>query len=59
MILVKKSGRWKRALIITAIILLLLYYFLFAFPFRGMFFNHQRHGNPPLTPAWATLIANS
>ncbi len=29
------------------------YYFYFAFPFRGMFFNGQRHTNPPLTPAWA------
>ncbi|HWS00953.1 MAG TPA: TIM-barrel domain-containing protein, partial [Prolixibacteraceae bacterium] len=46
-------GRWKKILLITVISLLLLYYFLFAFPFRGMFFNQQRHGNPPLTPAWA------
>lgn len=49
----KKSGRRNKILLITAIILFLLYYFLFAFPFRGMFFNQQRHGNPPLTPAWA------
>jgi alpha-D-xyloside xylohydrolase len=38
---------------ITTGVLLVIYYFYFAFPFRGMFFNHQRHGNPPLTPAWA------
>src|SRR5450759_4296390 len=49
----KSSGRWKKILFITAMSLFLLYYFLFAYPFRGMFFNQQRHGNPPLTPAWA------
>jgi len=31
----------------------LIYYFGFEFPFRGTPFNSQRHGNPPLTPAWA------
>ncbi|MEI7828326.1 MAG: TIM-barrel domain-containing protein [Prolixibacteraceae bacterium] len=50
---VKKKSPWKKVLLIVAIILLLLYYFWFAYPFRGMFFNQQRHGNPPLTPAWA------
>ena len=44
---------WKKILLIAAVALLLLYYFLFAFPFRGMFFNAQRHTNPPLTPPWA------
>src|SRR6476620_1407524 len=34
-------------------ILALLYYGLFEYPFRGTPFNAQRHGNPPLTPAWA------
>jgi alpha-glucosidase (family GH31 glycosyl hydrolase) len=34
-------------------ILLVVYYFYFAYPFRGQFFNAGRHGNPPLTPAWA------
>jgi len=34
-------------------ILLFVYYFYFAYPFRGQFFNAGRHGNPPLTPAWA------
>lgn len=33
--------------------LLVAYYFLFALPFRGQPFNAQRHGNPPLTPAWS------
>lgn len=44
---------WKKILLIAAVTLLLLFYFLFAFPFRGMFFNAQRHTNPPLTPPWA------
>lgn len=40
-------------LLIIASILSLIYYFGFAYPFRGAPFNAQRHGNPPLTPAWA------
>ena len=42
-----------RYTLLVAIVLSLIYYFGFAFPFRGMPFNGQRHGNPPLTPAWA------
>jgi alpha-glucosidase (family GH31 glycosyl hydrolase) len=38
---------------ITALVLAVLYYGLFEFPVRGTPFNAQRHGNPPLTPAWA------
>jgi len=34
-------------------VLSLIYYFGFAYPFRGAPFNGQRHGHPPLTPAWA------
>lgn len=34
-------------------ILLVIYYFGFEYPFRGTPFNARRHGNPPLTPAWA------
>lgn len=30
-----------------------IYLFGFQFPFRGTPFDAQRHGNPPLTPAWA------
>jgi alpha-glucosidase (family GH31 glycosyl hydrolase) len=48
----KKHKIWRAAGIILAI-LALVYYFLFALPFRGQPFNGQRHGNPPLTPAWA------
>ncbi len=53
MTLNKKPKRWKKILLITATILLVAWYFLFAYPFRGMFFNQQRHTNPPLTPPWA------
>jgi len=48
----KSKKTWKIAGIILAS-LFLVYYFLFALPFRGQPFNGQRHGNPPLTPAWA------
>ncbi len=53
MTITKKTARWKKILLILTILVFVLYYFLFAFPFRGMFFNQQRHTNPPLTPAWA------
>ncbi len=33
--------------------LLILGYFYIVYPFWGMPFNAQRHGNPPLTPTWA------
>ncbi|MEN8226720.1 MAG: TIM-barrel domain-containing protein [Bacteroidota bacterium] len=48
----KHSKIWKIAGI-TLGILGVLYYLLFSFPFRGQPFNGQRHGNPPVTPAWA------
>ncbi|MCB0628324.1 MAG: glycoside hydrolase family 31 protein [Saprospiraceae bacterium] len=35
------------------VVLLLLVYFLFILPLWGIPFNAKRHGNPPLTPAWA------
>lgn len=38
---------------ISLISLLLFAYFYLIYPFWGMPFNAQRHGNPPLTPAWA------
>ena len=40
-------------LVIILAVLSLIYYFGFAYPFRGAPFNAKRHGNPPLTPAWA------
>ena len=48
-----KRSRWKKILAITVSVLLIVYYFYFSYPFRGKFFNQQRHGNPPLAPAWA------
>jgi len=52
----KKPSVFSKVLkysLIVLIVLSLVYYFGFAFPFRGVPFNAQRHGNPPLTPAWA------
>ena len=40
-------------LLYTLVVLTVLGYFYFVLPFWGMPFNAQRHGNPPLTPAWA------
>jgi alpha-glucosidase (family GH31 glycosyl hydrolase) len=34
-------------------VLAFISYFYFFLPFWGVPFNSQRHGNPPLTPAWA------
>lgn len=42
-----------RRLLIFAVILVLISYFGFFLPFRGVPFNANRHGNPPLTPPWA------
>ena len=54
--IMSKSARSRKILkyfLIILSILSLVYYFGFAYPFRGAPFNSQRHGNPPLTPAWA------
>jgi alpha-D-xyloside xylohydrolase len=42
-----------KVLIFIGLSLVVIFYFGFAYPFWGLFFNHQRHGNPPLTPPWA------
>ena len=52
----KKRGCLRRLFqICSALVLLLLFVIwgLLAYPFWGIPFNSQRHGNPPLTPAWA------
>ncbi len=52
----KKSNRFRKIVKYSFVIifaLLLIFYFGFAYPLWGTFFNKQRHGNPPLTPAWA------
>ncbi|HSB92441.1 MAG TPA: TIM-barrel domain-containing protein [Flavitalea sp.] len=48
--------RFRKAfkfLFCIVLVLALVYYACFEYPFRGTPFNAQRHGNPPLTPAWA------
>jgi alpha-glucosidase (family GH31 glycosyl hydrolase) len=47
------SAKKIKRLAVFALVVVLIYYFGFSFPFRGFPFNTQRHGNPPLTPAWA------
>jgi len=49
----KISKKLIKFLVIPIGILLIIFYFYFALPFWGVPFNSQRHGNPPLTPAWA------
>jgi len=51
----KKNKRGKALKIISGIVVVLfvLFYIWIVYPFWGMPFNAQRHGNPPLTPAWA------
>lgn len=52
----KRRGCWLRLFQIfcaLALVVLILAWGLFLYPFWGMPLNSQRHGNPPLTPAWA------
>ena len=49
----KRILKFLKVVLLSASVLVLLYYFGFELPFRGRPFNKQRHGNPPLTPAWA------
>ncbi|MFC4874242.1 TIM-barrel domain-containing protein [Negadavirga shengliensis] len=46
-----RKSVWGAALMLFLVTFLL--YFGFLYPFWGIPFNSQRHGNPPLTPAWA------
>jgi len=48
-----KIRKILRYLLITFSVITFLFYFGFELPFRGIPFNSQRNGNPPLTPAWA------
>ncbi len=45
--------RNMKIVLVSVIFLVVIFYFWVAFPLWGLFFNKQRHGNPPLTPAWA------
>ncbi len=49
----KKKRSWWKWPLGTILILVMAGYFFWLYPFWGMPFNGQRHGNPPLTPAWA------
>lgn len=51
-----KRGCWLRVFQFSCafvLVVLLLAWGLFFYPGWGMPMNSQRHGNPPLTPAWA------
>ena len=48
----KISRKSVKYLLISLVVLTLIGYFYFILPFWGIPFNAQRHGNPPLTPAW-------
>ncbi len=49
----KKKSRWWKWLVAVFLILFFLGLIFWLYPFWGMPLNGQRHGNPPLTPAWA------
>lgn len=51
----KEGCLFKIAAALGGLLLLigLFIYFYIVFPLWGMPFNAQRHGNPPITPAWA------
>ena len=41
-----------KGLLLPILLLSIIVYFYVIYPFWGMPFNSQRHGNPPLAPAW-------
>lgn len=49
----KTLKKVTKVLLYTLLVLTVVGYFYFILPFWGIPFNAQRHGNPPLTPAWA------
>lgn len=53
MIITNRIRRLKKVGLILILFIIFVFYFGFALPFQGLFFNGQRHGNPPVTPAWA------
>jgi len=53
MIMTNRIRRLKKVGLILILFIIFFFYFGFALPFRGLFFNSQRHGNPPVTPVWA------
>ncbi|WP_245576580.1 TIM-barrel domain-containing protein [Flexithrix dorotheae] len=55
--MITNRNKFKKRLLISLSALLLLLaitgYLFFVYPFWGFPLNAKRHGNPPLTPAWA------
>ena len=51
-ITIRLKKRLRYILVLPGILLLVIYFY-FIFPVWGIPFNATRHGNPPLTPAWA------
>lgn len=47
-----KSRKWLIIAGVSIALLAGIFYFYIAWPLWGMPFQAQRHGNPPLTPAW-------
>lgn len=45
--------KWLKITIWVLFVFAVAVYFYWVLPVWGMPFNEQRHGNPPLTPAWA------
>ncbi|MEN8117230.1 MAG: TIM-barrel domain-containing protein [Bacteroidota bacterium] len=45
--------KWIKNILIVVTIIVVIAYFYWVLPFWGMPFNAQRHGQLPLTPAWA------
>ena len=45
--------KWIRNLLMIVLLLFAAVYFYWLYPAWGIPFNSQRHGNTPLTPAWA------
>ena len=48
-----KLRKIGKAFAIALATLICIFYFYVAYPLWGLFFNGQRHTNPPLTPPWA------
>lgn len=45
--------KWIKRTLIILVVLFIAAYFYIIYPLWGIPFNSPRHGNPPLTPAWA------
>ncbi|MCY1723206.1 hypothetical protein OU798_22850 [Prolixibacteraceae bacterium Z1-6] len=50
---IRKSSKRRNRILAIFLFIMLIAYLGVLYPLWGVFFNKQRHGNPPLTPAWA------